>query len=98
NRFRLSPDHSVSVGATWGFAALAGMVEVRPSYTWQSKVYFDDANDRPEFQRPPANFVADTQRDEVQSSYGLLNLRVSWTADATPVTLEAFATNLLDED
>jgi iron complex outermembrane receptor protein len=98
NRFRLSPDHTLSLGAIWNFAALAGVVEVRPTYTWQSKVYFDDANDRPEFQRPPASFVADVRRDEVQPSYGLLNLRVSWTADATPVTLEAFATNLLDED
>jgi outer membrane receptor protein involved in Fe transport len=98
NRFRLSPDHSASVGASWIFPALAGLVEVRPSYTWQSKVYFDDANDRPEFQQPPVNFVADNLRDEVQPSYGLLNLRLAWTADSAPVTLEAFGTNLLDED
>jgi iron complex outermembrane receptor protein len=98
NRFRLSPDHSFSIGANWSFPALAGMVEVRPSYTWQSKTYFDDANDLPQFQRPPSNFVADVQQDEVQPSYGLLNLRVAWTADTAPVTLEAFATNLLEED
>ncbi|MBI1197041.1 MAG: TonB-dependent receptor [Phenylobacterium sp.] len=98
NRLRLSPDHTLSLAASWRFALLGGEVDVRPSYVWQSKVYFDDSNDRAAFQQPPNVFVADNIQDEVQKAYGLLNLRVSWTPEAMPLTFEAFATNLTGED
>jgi outer membrane receptor protein involved in Fe transport len=96
NRFRLSPDHSVSVAASFRVPALGGEIEIRPSYTWQSKVFFDDTNDLPAFQT--GNFVPDKVQDEFQKAYGLVNLRVSWSAEDSPITLEAFATNLADED
>ncbi|MEW5686961.1 MAG: TonB-dependent receptor [Pseudomonadota bacterium] len=98
NRFRLSPDHSLSLAAAFRFPLLSGEVEVRPSYTWQSKVFFSDDNDLPAFQQPPRSFVADNIQDEFQKGYGLLNLRVGWTAPNSPVALEAFVTNLTDED
>ncbi|RAK66331.1 TonB-dependent receptor [Phenylobacterium kunshanense] len=98
NRFRLSPDHSLSLAAAWRFRGLGGEFEVRPSYTWQSKAFFDDNNDLAKFQRPPSVFVADTAQDEFKKAYGLLNLRVAWTSETMPVTVEAFATNLTDED
>ncbi|WP_374470046.1 TonB-dependent receptor [Phenylobacterium sp.] len=98
NRFRLSPDHSLSLAADWTFDAPGGSVSVRPSYSWQSKVYFDDSNDLPGFQQPPNVFVADNVQDELQDAYGLLNLRVAYDARFAPLTLEAFATNLTDED
>lgn len=98
NRFRLSPDHSLSLAADWTVDLAGGSLSVRPSYTWQSKVYFDDNNDRPAFQQPPSVFVADNLQDELQDAYGLLNLRLAWTAPNGAVTLEAFGTNLLDED
>lgn len=98
NRFRLSPDHSFSIGANWRFAALGGEVSVRPTYSWQSKVYFGNDNDRPVFQQPPGALVADNVQDEFQDSYGLANLRVSWTADSRPLTLEAFVNNITDEE
>ncbi len=96
NRFRLSPDHSLSVAVSWRAPLAGGELEVRPSYTWQSKVFFDDTNDRAVFQAN--NFVPDRVQDEFQKAYGLLNLRVSWSREDSPVTLEAFATNLTDED
>ena len=68
-----------------------------PSYTWQSKVFFDDSNDRAVFQQPPWVFVADNLQDEQQKGYGLVNLRASWPASG-PLKFEVFATNLLDED
>ena len=98
NRFRLSPDHTFSVGANWRFAALGGKVSVRPTYSWQSKVFFSNDNDRPVFQQPPASLVADNVQDEFQDGYGLANLRVSWTAESRPLTVEAFVNNITDED
>jgi outer membrane receptor protein involved in Fe transport len=98
NRFRLSPDHSLSLAAAVRFPLLVGEVEIRPSYTWQSKTFFDDNNDLAAFQQPPRSFVPDNVQDELQKAYGLLNLRVTWSAPESPITLEAFATNLTDED
>jgi iron complex outermembrane receptor protein len=98
NRFRLSPDHSFSIAANWRFDAPGGQVSVRPSYTWQSKVFFGNDNDRAIFQQPPTALVADNIQDELQDGYGLANLRVSWTAASRPLTLEAFVTNITDEE
>lgn len=53
NRFRLAPDHSASLAASYRVALRGGKLEVRPSYTWQSKVFFENNNDRPELQQPP---------------------------------------------
>ncbi|MBX3481111.1 MAG: TonB-dependent receptor [Caulobacter sp.] len=97
NQFRLSPDHSLSLGASWKFDAIGGTFDIRPSYTWQSEVFFDDNNDRSVFQQPPAAFVADNIQDEKQGAYGLLNLRGSFSPAGTGVTFELFVTNLLDE-
>jgi iron complex outermembrane receptor protein len=98
NQFRLSPDHSLSLAASWEFEALGGTFDIRPSYTWQSEVFFDDNNDRSVFQQPPGAFVADNIQDEKQDSYGLVNLRASYKPAGTNVTVEVFATNLTDED
>ncbi|HYE44176.1 MAG TPA: TonB-dependent receptor [Caulobacter sp.] len=98
NRFRLSPDHSLSLAASWTFDALGGTFDIRPSYSWQSEVFFDDNNDRSVFQQPPGAFVADNVQDERQDSYGLANLRVSYRPMGANVTVEVFATNLTDED
>jgi outer membrane receptor protein involved in Fe transport len=98
NRFRLSPDHSASIGASWKFDAIGGTFDVRPSYSWQSKVFFDDNNDLPAFQQPPSVFVADNIQDELQDSYGLWNLRASFRPADANVTFEVFVTNIADED
>jgi len=96
NRFRLSPDHMASVGAVWRLLVAGGAVEVQPSYTWQSRVFFDDNNDIPALQTQ--NFVADTIQDEYQDSYGLLNLRVRYAPSSGNWGVEAFGENLLDEE
>lgn len=95
NRFRLSPDHQASVGASARFAVAGGELRVTPTYTWQSKVFFDDNNDIPALQ---AGLVADVAQDEFQDSYGLLNLRMAFAPGQGNWELEAFADNLLDED
>ncbi|MFZ4606526.1 MAG: TonB-dependent receptor [Caulobacter sp.] len=97
NHFRLSPDHTLSVGASWTFDALGGTFDVRPGYSWQSKVYFDDNNDLPAFQQTPRVFVADNLQNEVQDAYGLVDLRVTFRPESGNWTLGAFVTNLTDE-
>ena len=96
NHFRLSPDHMASIGATWRIAASNGTIEVQPTYTWQSKVFFDDNNDIPALQTQ--NFVADLVQDEYQDAYGLLNLRVRYQPASGNWGVEAFGENLLDEE
>ncbi|WP_292041404.1 MULTISPECIES: TonB-dependent receptor [unclassified Brevundimonas] len=96
NHFRLSPDHMASIGATWRIAASNGTIEVQPTYTWQSKVFFDDNNDIPALQTQ--NFVADLVQDEYQDADGLLNLRVRYQPASGNWGVEAFGENLLDEE
>ncbi|MFN6981249.1 MAG: TonB-dependent receptor [Brevundimonas sp.] len=99
NRFRLSPDNSASIGATWRLPVTGGEIEVQPTYSWQSKVFFDNDNDRPDLQTTASGaFVADVIQDEYQDSYGLLNLRVRYTPDSTNWGVEAFGENILDEE
>jgi len=96
NRFRLSPDNKFSVGALWAIPVAGGALEIQPTYTWQSETFFDNDNDRTDLQT--TNFVPDRIVDELQDSYGLLNLRVRYTPDHGNWSVEAFGDNLLDED
>ncbi|MBA4806632.1 TonB-dependent receptor [Brevundimonas sp.] len=96
NQFRLSPDNAASIGATWRLPVAGGEIEVQPTYTWQSKVFFSDDNDIPALQTQ--NFVADLIQDEYQDSYGLMNLRVRYTPEAGGWGVEAFGENILDEE
>ncbi|MBX7249000.1 MAG: TonB-dependent receptor [Caulobacteraceae bacterium] len=99
NRFRLSPDHSLSFGADFRFPTGGGVFDVRPTWTWQSKVFFENNNDDPALQTIAAGaIVADTIRDEYQDSYGLLNLRAGYEPDDGHWRFEVFADNLLDEE
>jgi len=95
NRFRLSPDNMASIGANWRLPVAGGDIEVQPTYTWQSKVFFDDDNDRPDLQT--GNFVPDLVQDEYQDAYGLLNLRIRYTPGSGNWGVEAFGENILDE-
>lgn len=95
NRFRLSPDHMASIGAVWRLPVTGGEIQVQPTWTWQSKVFFDDDNDRTDLQA--RNLVPDRIVDEYQDSYGLLNLRVRYAPASGNWGLEAFGDNILDE-
>lgn len=95
NRFARSPDHSLSVGAALSLAAPGGRLELRPSYSWRSRIFFADDNDRPDLQT--GRIVADLLQDELQDAYGLLNLRIGYTPHAGDWEVEAFASNLTDE-
>lgn len=96
NRFRLSPDHSASIGAILSVPAGPGRISFTPSLTWQSKVFFDDDNDRSDLQQPPAALVADLVQDEWQGSYALANARLGYEAPNGAWRVEGFVTNLFD--
>lgn len=98
NRFRLSPDHRVSIGAQWRLPVTGGAIEVLPTYTWQSKMFFDNDNDRPDLQTVARGaIVADLIQDEYQDAFGLLNLRIRYAPTSQNWSVEAFGENILDE-
>ena len=94
NQFRLSPDHAVSVGALFSREGLGGKVTFSPTYTWRSKMFFDDNNDRADLQS--AGLFPDTKLDEFQDAYGLLNVRIGFGAVDDRWKIEAFVENLND--
>ncbi|MPT47951.1 MAG: TonB-dependent receptor [Sphingobium sp.] len=97
NRFRLSPDHSASVGALLSAPLGAGSITLTPSLTWQSKIFFDDDNDRPDLQQPPAALVADNIQDEWQGGYALANARLGYEAPGGAWRIEAYVDNIFDK-
>lgn len=97
NRFRLSPDHSASIGAILSLPVGPGRITLSPSLTWQSKVFFDDDNDRPALQQPPAALVADNIQDEFQKGYALVNARLGYEAEGGAWRIEAFVENAFDK-
>ncbi|MBW8303974.1 MAG: TonB-dependent receptor [Brevundimonas sp.] len=96
NRFRLAPDHRFSAGLIWRIPAFGGEFEVQPTYSWQSETFFNDDNDRADLQT--GNFVPDTAVDEVQDSYGVMNLRLRYAPADANWGVELFGDNLLDEE
>lgn len=94
NRFRLTPDHKLSIGATLRQKALDGTFSLMPTYTWQSKIYFDDDNDIASEQT--SHYLPDTKRDEFQGDYGLFGLSLSYQPDTMPWSLRFFVSNLFN--
>ncbi len=92
NRFRLSPDHSIAVGLTWFLPTEIGTFSVTPTYSYKTKIFFDDDNDRPDLQG------ADDVQDEFQDDYGLLDLSVRFESANGFFVAELYGKNLLDEE
>jgi iron complex outermembrane recepter protein len=98
NQFRLNPDEKLSFGASLRQPLFGGTINFLPTYTWQSKIYFDDNNDRPDLQTTKLGaLIADTKQDEFQRQYGLLNFRLSYQQDNKPWSVSVFVTNVLDQ-
>ncbi len=93
NSFRLSPDNTVSFGMKYSVPVLEGDLVFLPTYTWQSKVFFDNDNDIPALQS-----TGDRVQDEYQDPYGLVNLRVSYQPTNANWKVEGFVSNLLDQE
>ncbi|OOG58406.1 hypothetical protein B0E47_04015 [Rhodanobacter sp. B05] len=79
NHLRLAPDNSASLGLLWNVPLGDGRAfYFRPSYTWHSRVYFEDDNN-------PAY---------AQAGYGLLNLRTGVSLENGRWDLGLWGSNL----
>jgi iron complex outermembrane recepter protein len=94
NQLRLTPDHKLSAGLNLRQSFLYGTFTLSPTYTWQSKIYFDDDNDIASEQT--SHLVADTVRDEYQGDYGLAGLRLNYQPEGMPWNVGFFVTNLFN--
>ena len=99
NRFRLSPDHTVSVGANYEFSTPIGDAFIAPNYSYQSRVFFEDEN------QEAFNIVtADTGAllasvpAFAQDGYGVVNLRAGLHINNGAVSINAYVQNLLNQD
>ncbi|WP_309662696.1 TonB-dependent receptor domain-containing protein [Sphingomonas sp.] len=98
NRFRLSPDHTFSAGGTFTTGAPGGRIDFTPAVTYQSKVFFDNDNDRPELQTVArGKIVPDTVQDELQKGFALVSARLGYTLSGSTFRIEAFADNVLNK-
>ncbi len=95
NKFRLNPDHKLSAGLALHQNIGGGTLTLLPTYTWQSKIYFDDDNDIAALQS--SHLLPDTKQDELQKQYGLFNARLSYAPDGAQWTASIFANNLLNQ-
>ena len=99
NRFRLSPDHTFSAGLTASMDAAGGRFDFTPAVTYQSKVFFDNDNDRPDLQTVArGKIVADTVQDEFQDGFALFSARLGYNFRGNRFRIEAFVENLFDKD
>lgn len=92
NHFRLAPDHKASIRLDLSRGVAGGTLAFRPSFTWQSEIFFSDDNDVPGLSR---GLAPDVVQDERQGAYGLLDLTVSFT-HPSGWTLTGFLRNALD--
>lgn len=98
NRFRLAPEHTFSAGLTWGTDLGPGRLDFTPAVTYQSKVYFDDNNDRTELQQPPATLLPDFVQDEFQDGYALVSARLGYGLLGGKYRVELFVENAFDKE
>ncbi len=83
NRFRLAPKTTFSVGADWTQPVSATLeAYLRGTYAHRSSYFFN----------------SDNLSSEQQKAFGLLNLRAGVEASDGRWAVEAFGTNLLDQD
>ena len=85
NRFRLTPKHSFSVGCNLTIpTSRTAFVYFTPTYTWKSKIYFEDDNDE----------------DLTQDAYGLLNFSLGYhfSPSSLAYDISVFGRNVLDEE
>lgn len=85
NSFRLTPKHTVSLGANFTLPTSENaFLYFTPTYTWKSKVYFTDDNDE----------------DLTQHSFGLMNFTLGYHFSPNKVSYDVsvYGRNVLNKD
>ncbi len=96
NQFRLSPDHSLSFGFNYEGQTSFGEVFFTPTYTWKSRVFFEDENTEAFDVVSPLNgSTLFTVPAVAQDAFGLLNMRAGARFGDGRYEVRAFAENLL---
>ncbi|MEM9014437.1 MAG: TonB-dependent receptor [Pseudomonadota bacterium] len=98
NRFRLSPDHSLSAGFTYEQPTKYGDFFVTPTYTWRSEVFFENDNQGTFDVFNPVGDLLYTVPTTSQDAYGLFNIRAGVNLLDGRLTLEGYAENLFDKE
>ncbi len=97
NRFRNSPDHKFAIGGNVDLPLADGIVSFAPVYSWQSKMFFFDDNDRLDLQQRVPAAYSDKVVDEYQNGFGLLSARLSFTPKGERWSFAVIGDNLADK-
>ncbi len=97
NSFRNSPDNKFALGVNASVSTRLGELSLTPVYSWQSKIFFSDDNDRSDLQVRSRAVFSDKTVDEYQDAFGLLNIRLGLTPASGPWSFAVMGENLLDE-
>lgn len=96
NYFRNSPDHKFAVGGNVTVPVTGGTIAFAPVYSWQSKMYFFDDNDRADLQQRTPAAYSDRAVDEYQKGFGLLSARLTFTGEGDRWSFALIGDNLTD--
>ncbi len=99
NQFRLSPDHSFSIGFNFEKPTEYGTWFLTPTYTRKDKVYFEDENqDAYNVVDPSTGSVIYSVPGVSQDAFGLMNIRAGVRLMEDRLTVQAYAENLFDKE
>jgi len=99
NRFRLSPDYTASFVARITQPVGSGTLYFTPSVSYQSKIFFEDENQREVAVFDPATGRTVFEIPRIgEDQYTLFNVRAGYEFRGGQAAIEAFASNLFDTD
>ena len=99
NRFRLSPDYTASFVARITQPVAGGTLYVTPSMSYRSKIFFEDENQDEVLVFDPATGTTVFTIPRIgEGGVTLFNLRAGYEFWDGRAAVEAFASNLLDDD
>lgn len=97
NRFRNSPDHKFAIGGNFEVPVSGGTVGFAPLYSWQSKMFFFEDNDRLDLQQRTPAAYSDRVVDEFQNGFGQLSARLTFKPDDARWSFALVGDNLTDK-
>ena len=99
NRFRLNPEHSLSVGGTFSYDTEYGTLALTPSYVYRTEIFFDEDND---LNINPRNGLVlqgqDLIQDERQEAYGIFDARLRFDSADNRWSAEIFVENAFNKE